>query len=120
MAEACASEICVCVTDSLLKLMPGIHVCHDALHGDCMADVLPQESLPLQMRLFRHAGLRCAMLSCAVPCRAVLCSAVLCSVKFDCTQGDDKIKQASGHSAHAHLDVPCRIINRCTLPKGNT
>ena len=67
------------------------------------------------------AVLRCAVLCCAVLCCAVLFCAVLCCVNFDCMQGDsDKIKQASGHSAHAHLDVPCRIINRCTLPKGNT
>ena len=86
MAEACASEIrvCVCVTDSLLKLMPGIHVCRDALHGDCMADVLLQESLPLQMRLFRHAGLRCAVPCHAVLCRAVLCCAVLCCAQLCC------------------------------------
>ena len=59
---------------------------HDALlmdDGDCMADMLLQHFLPLQMRLFRHAVLCCAVLCCAVP--FVLCYAVpsvLCCVNI--------------------------------------
>ncbi len=65
---------------------------HDAVlldDGDCMADMLLQIFLPLQMRLCRHAALRCAalccaMLCCAVPCRAVPCRAVLCCAVLCC------------------------------------
>ncbi len=83
---------------------------HDALlmdDGDCMADMLLQVFLPLQvLRLLRHAVDRCA---------------ALCCVKFDCMQGDSNNNmQASGSSAYADLDVPCRIVDGCPLPKGNT
>ena len=58
---------------------------HDALlmdDGDCMADMLLQNSMPLQMRLWTGA-LRCAALRCAALCCAVLCCAVLrCAVLY--------------------------------------
>ncbi len=78
---------------------------HDAVlldDGDCMADMLLQIFLPLQMRLCRHAALRCAalccaMLCCAVPCRAVLCCAVLCCAVSASVACKEMVTRSSRH-----------------------